>query len=69
MFKICLYFNIIIVIILKDMVSRETYKARGIYCLQLLRLLEIPKVSLHIFSIYFSNNLSSKCAGGHERER
>lgn len=30
------------------MLYRETYKTRDNYCLQLLRLLEIPKVSLHI---------------------
>lgn len=30
------------------MLYREIYKTRDNYCLQLLRLLEIPKVSLHI---------------------
>lgn len=67
MFKICLYFNMIIVIILKDMVSRETYKARGIYCLQLLRLLEIPKVSLHIF-IFLKQFEQQTCRRAWKRE-
>lgn len=40
---------------------------RDNYSLQLLRLLELPDVSLHL--LIFLKLLNSKCLGGQERER
>lgn len=49
------------------MVYRETYKTRDNYCLQLLRLLEIPKVTPHIL-IFLKQFKQQMCRRAWKRE-